>query len=78
MTPQVYDKLRTIAARYDELTQLVSDPSVQADAAQYRAHSKAIADTQELVDCFREYQRHEHALAEARDMASGERYAGDC
>ncbi len=72
MTPQVFDKLRTIASRYDELTQLVSDPAVQADAAAYRTHSKAIADTQDLVDCFRDYQQQERALADAREMAAGE------
>ncbi len=72
MTPQVFDKLRTIASRYDELTQLVSDPAIQADATAYRTHSKAIADTQELVDCFREYQQQERALADTRDMASGD------
>jgi peptide chain release factor 1 len=72
MTPQVFDKLRSIASRYDELTQLVSDPTVQADAAAYRTHSKAIAETQELVDCFREYQQQQRALADARDMAAGD------
>jgi peptide chain release factor 1 len=72
MTPQVFEKLKTIASRYDELTQLVSDPAVQADAAAYRAHSKAIADAQELVDCFRDYQHRERALADAREMASGD------
>jgi peptide chain release factor 1 len=68
MTPQVLDKLRSIASRYDELTQLVSDPAVQADAAAYRTHSKAIADMQELVDCFREYQQRVKELADAREM----------
>jgi peptide chain release factor 1 len=72
MTPQVFDKLRTIASRYDELTQLVSDPTVQADVAAYRTHSKAIAEAQDLVDCFREYQRQERALAEAREMAAAD------
>src|SRR5690606_13356321 len=69
MTPQVFDKLRAIASRYDELTQLVSDPAVQSDAAAYRAHSKAIADTQDLVDAFRQFQQQSRALDEAREMA---------
>jgi len=72
MTPQVFDKLRTIASRYDELTQLVSNPVVQADVAAYRTHSKAIAEMQDLVDCFREYQRQERALADAREMAGAD------
>jgi peptide chain release factor 1 len=72
MTPQVFDKLKTIASRYDELTQLVSSPIVQADVAAYRTHSKAIAEMQDLVDCFREYQRQERALADAREMADAD------
>ncbi|MCC7042452.1 MAG: peptide chain release factor 1 [Acidobacteria bacterium] len=68
----MFDKLRSIASRYDELTQLVSDPAVQADAAAYRTHSKAIAETQELVDCFREYQQQQRALTDAREMAAGD------
>jgi len=72
MTPQVFDKLKSIASRYDELTQLVSDPVVQADATAYRTHSKAIADIQELVECFRDYQQRARALDEARDMAAGD------
>ncbi|MFO7300964.1 MAG: peptide chain release factor 1 [Acidobacteriota bacterium] len=66
------EKLRAIATRYDELTQLVSDPAVQADPAAYRTHTKALADMQELVDCFREYQRQSRALEEAREMAAGD------
>jgi len=70
MTPQVFDKLRAIASRYDELTQLVSDPAVQADASAYRTHSKAIAEMQDLVDCFREYQQRARDLDDAREMAA--------
>lgn len=70
MTPQVLDKLRSIASRYDELTQLVSDPAVQADATAYRTHSKAIAEMQDLVDCFREFQQRTRDLAETKDMAA--------
>ncbi len=44
MTPQVHEKLKSVAARYDELTRLVSDPAVQADPPTYRTHSKALAE----------------------------------
>jgi peptide chain release factor 1 len=72
MTPQVLEKLRAIATRYDELTQLVSDPAVQADPATYRAHSKAIADTQDLVETFRTYQQQVRALDEARELVASD------
>jgi peptide chain release factor 1 len=70
MTPQVLDKLKATAARYDELTRLVSDPAVQADPPTYRTHSKALADLQETVDRYREYDVVERQLAEAREVAA--------
>jgi peptide chain release factor 1 len=71
MTPQVLEKLKSIASRYDELTALVSSPAVQADGAKYRTLSKELAELQETVDAFAEYNGAAQALAEARELASG-------
>ena len=62
MTPQVLEKLKSVAARYEELTRLVSDPAVQADQPTYRTHSKALAELQETVDRFREFEEVEREL----------------
>src|SRR5262245_26634891 len=70
MTPQVREKLKSVEARYEELTQLISDAKVQADPPTYRTHSKELADMQDLVDRYREYTRAEHAVADARDLAA--------
>jgi peptide chain release factor 1 len=70
MTPQVLEKLKSMAARYDELTRLVSDPSVQADQPTYRAHAKELAELGELNDRFGEFQRVDRDLAEAREIAA--------
>ena len=70
ITPQVLEKLKSVAARYEELTKLVSDPAVQADPPAYRTHSKALAELQPLVDRFREYERARDALAQAQDVAA--------
>ena len=70
MTPQVLDKLKSIAAKYDGLARLVADPGVQADPPTYRAHTKALADLQETVDRYHEYQRIEAELRDLREMAS--------
>jgi peptide chain release factor 1 len=70
MTPQVRDKLRAVAARYDELTRLMSDPAVQADPPAYRTHAKALAEAEPLVDCLREYEKTERELADAREVAA--------
>jgi peptide chain release factor 1 len=69
MTPQVFEKLKSSAARYEELTRLVSDPAVQADPPTYRTHSKALAELQPLVDGFREYERARDGLTQAQEVA---------
>ena len=73
MTPQVLDKLRFVEARYEELTRLISDASVQADPPTYRTHTKALAEMQDLVDRYRDYKVAAQSLAETRELAS----AGD-
>ena len=73
MTPQVRDKLRSLASRYDELTRLVSDPTVQADPPTYRTHSRAIAELEEVVARFREFQALEREWQDTRELAN----AGD-
>jgi peptide chain release factor 1 len=70
MTLQVLEKLKAQAMRYDELTRLVGDPAVQADPPRYREYSKAIAELQELVDRFAEYQRADGELTSARELAA--------
>jgi peptide chain release factor 1 len=51
----MFEKLNSLEARYNELTTLLGDPAVQADQSQYRAHAKALAEIQPLVDAFRQY-----------------------
>ena len=68
MTPQVLEKLKSVAARYEELTRLVSDPVIQADQSTYRTHSKALAELQETVDRFREFEEVERELTGRRKV----------
>ena len=72
MNPQVLAKLKAVEAQYAELMRLVSDASVQADPPTYRTHAKALSDLQPLVDRAREYHQVSGALAEARELASGD------
>ena len=37
MTPQTHDKLKSVTAKYEELTQLVSDPKVMLGAGDLMA-----------------------------------------
>ena len=72
MTPQVLDKLKQMVAKYDELTRLVSEPSVQADPPTYRTHSKAIAELQDLVDAYAQYTGLVRELDDNRALAAGD------
>jgi peptide chain release factor 1 len=70
MTSQVRDKLKTVAARFEELTRFVSDPSVQSDPPTYRKHTKALAEIQPLVDGYQQYEHLERELEKDREVAS--------
>ena len=51
----MFDKLNAIDERYEKLMTLISAAAVQADPAEYRTHTKALAEIQSLVETFREY-----------------------
>jgi peptide chain release factor 1 len=65
------DKLASIEARYEQLLARVADPAVQADPAEYRTSSKAIAEIEELVERSREYRAVLNEMAQARELAEG-------
>jgi peptide chain release factor 1 len=67
----MFDKLNAIEARYEHLMGLISHPSVQASQAEYRAHTKALAEIQALVERFRDYKRVAAAIAETEELARG-------
>jgi peptide chain release factor 1 len=67
---ELLDKLTTIEARYDQLMALIADPKVQADPAEYRKHTKAIAEIQELVEKSRAYRSVLDQTVQARDLAA--------
>src|SRR4030095_16204241 len=62
------DKLRTVEARYDELTQQLADPEVVSDSKRYQKTAKAHAELGELVEKFRQYKDLERGIAETRAM----------
>src|SRR6476469_8442205 len=70
MTPSVLEKLKSSAARYDELARLLGDSAVQSDPVTYRTHAKSLAELQPLVDRFRQHERAEAQLVQARELAA--------
>jgi len=65
------DKLEAVEARYDELLALIADPAVQADAAKYREHAKAISDLEPLIEKYREFKSVDRQIQEAQELARG-------
>ena len=65
----MFDKLNAIEERYEKLMALVSDAAVQADPAEYRTHSKALADIQPLVETFREYRSALTEVVQVQELA---------
>jgi peptide chain release factor 1 len=66
----MFDKLTAIETRYETLMTLISDPTVQAEPAEYRKHTKALSEIQETVEAFRIYKTVLTELAQAQELAA--------
>src|SRR3954464_7257980 len=64
----MFDKLASIEEKYGQIAAEMADPSVQADNAKFRSHSKAIADMEPLVDRYREYKDVAAQIAATEEM----------
>jgi peptide chain release factor 1 len=66
------DRLRTVEARYDEMTQQLASPEVVSDSKKYQKTAKAHSDLGELVSKFREYKDLERGIADTKAMVREE------
>jgi peptide chain release factor 1 len=62
------DKLQAIEDKYEELEQLISDPAVMANMAEWQKHTKAHSKLTALVAKFREYKDALKGCDDAREM----------
>ena len=65
----MFEKLEQLEAKYEEITRLISDPVVLAEAAKYQKHAKTHSDLTPVVDKFREYKQLKTGIAEAKQMS---------
>ena len=65
----MFDKLQAIEERYDKLTKLISDPAVQADQQEYRAHTKALSEIQPIIEHFRLYKEVVDEATQTKELA---------
>jgi peptide chain release factor 1 len=69
-TNLLFDKLRSVEARYEELNQQLALPEVVSDSKRYQKTAKAHSDLSEIVAKFREYKDLERGIRETRAMLS--------
>ncbi len=67
----MFDKLRSVEARYDELMAQLGTTEVQADPSEYRKAAKTLSEIEPLVQKFREYKDVERDIAGATELARG-------
>jgi peptide chain release factor 1 len=66
------EKLEAVESKYNQLTSLLADPSVQADPVQYRTHAKALSDLEPLVHAFQQYKSVVSELEQAEELLKGQ------
>ncbi|MCK1975865.1 peptide chain release factor 1 [Jeotgalicoccus huakuii] len=64
----MFDQLEIIENRYEQLTELLSDPDVVSDSDKLRKYSKEQSDIQETVEVFRVYKGHLETIEESKGM----------
>ncbi|HUW64764.1 MAG TPA: peptide chain release factor 1 [Spirochaetia bacterium] len=64
----MFNKLKDIETRYEELGALMAEPEVMADRVQWQQYVKQHADLTDLVAAFREYNKTAKDLASAREL----------
>lgn len=64
----MYDKLKEIEKRYNQLSEVISDPAVIADQAQWQQHMKAQAAIADIVEAYQEYKQVLQTIDESKEM----------
>jgi peptide chain release factor 1 len=66
----LYEKLKQVEARYDEMSEQLSSPEVLADSARIQKLAKNHSELSEIVAKYRKWKKIEQGLREAKQMAN--------
>jgi len=66
----LYEKLKQVEARYDEMSNQLSSPEVLADSARIQKLAKNHSELSEIVAKYRKWKKIEQGLREAKQMAN--------
>jgi peptide chain release factor 1 len=69
---ELLNRLKTLEARYDELTRAMADPAIFADPARYQQVAREHASLRQVMDAFAEYRRLDREAADAGALARTE------
>ena len=64
----MFDKLEAVEKRYEELTQMISDPGVISNHAEWQKLMKEHSSIEDIVFKFREYKEAKQHMEEAKEM----------
>lgn len=67
----MFDRLEKIRERYEEITKLLSDPTVIASQSRYRELSKEHSELTEIIRVYNQYRKMESDVREIRSMLHG-------
>lgn len=67
----MFDKLEALEARYEQITQKLSDPDVIADQAEFTKLCKENSDLTPIIEKYREYKSAKDTIAECKEILSG-------
>ena len=68
----MFDKLDFITDKYDELSQLVSDPEIINNQPVWQKHIKEMGEMEPIVKKYKEYKKAKEDLADAKEMLNVE------
>lgn len=68
----MFDKLELVSQRYEELTELLSAPSVLSDQDAFRRYAKEQAELRPMVTAYQEYCKVQRELQESQELLASE------
>ena len=69
----MFEKLKALEEKYEELTKLLSDPEIIAQQDKFRSYAKSHAELSEIVETYRKYQKVLREIEEARELIKNEK-----
>jgi peptide chain release factor 1 len=66
------EKLQELETKYEELTHLLSDPTISTDYQKYQKHAKAKSEIEDIVQNFRQYKEILKGISETKTLLNEE------